>query len=133
MDDITFPTDTDSTVSGSTQTLITNAGAKVELLINQPIPTSSRGRKRKPLDETYPFTDMVVGASFVVSGKKEVQQARNAAQQWAKEHETWKFITRNLSGHANPHGGVYPADTIGVWRVPPTSTVVRDTTTDHSS
>lgn len=97
---------------------------KVEIMVGMPIPSMARGRKRAPLDSKYPFASMAVGSSFVVSGKKEVQTARNATQIWAKEHgPAWKFTTRNVSGMPRPDGGVYPEDSVGVWRVPPTSQV----------
>jgi hypothetical protein len=102
----------------------TTTETKVEIMVGMPIPSMARGRKRAPLDSKYPFASMAVGSSFVVSGKKEVQTARNATQLWAKEHgPAWKFTTRNVSGMPNPSGGVYPEDSVGIWRVPPTSQV----------
>lgn len=92
------------------------------------IPVPSRGRRKQPISDIYPFKAMEVGDSFNVSGKKNIQTARNAAQQWAKLYgPSWRFITRDLSGQPDGQGGVHPLETYGVWRMPPTSVVVHDT------
>lgn len=91
-----------------------------KILSGAPVPTPARGRRKQPVSDIYPFKDMAVGDMFSVAGKANIQKARNAAQQFCKEQgPKWKFITRDVSNTSNGAGGVFPAETYGIWRVVP--------------
>jgi len=98
--------------------------ADVKVQSNVALPVSRRGRQKQDVGALYPFADMRVGDCFIISGKKDIYKARNAAQTWVKDHgDAWKFSTRELTGtpiygeDGKATGEVYPAETFGVWRV----------------
>jgi hypothetical protein len=117
------------TTPGSNGSNVIRSGAvkseAFKILSGAPIPTPARGRRKQPVSDIYPFKDMPVGSMFTVTGKQNVQKARNAAQQWCKDQgPTWKFTTRDVSNTPNSEGGVYPPETYGIWRVVPQVAVV---------
>lgn len=92
------------------------------VLMNIPMPSQKRGRKKVNVGDVYPFKDMQIGQSFIVAGKTNIQKARNAAQQWVRDHgPEWKFQTRDVSGYPNGQGGFFEKETYGMWRVLPTA------------
>lgn len=98
------------------------------VLTNIPMPSQKRGRKKGNVADVYPFATMQIGQSFIVAGKANIQKARNAAQQWVRDHlnpdgktSEWKFQTRDVSGYPNGMGGFFEKDTYGMWRVLPTA------------
>lgn len=116
-------------VTGTPASNVIRSGAvkseAFKILSGAPIPTPARGRRKQPVSDIYPFKDMPVGSMFTVTGKQNVQKARNAAQQWCKDQgPTWKFTTRDVSNTPNSEGGVYPPETYGIWRVVPQVAVV---------
>lgn len=102
---------------------------KVEASMSMPVP--KRGRKKVPISDVYPFSEMKIGDMFIVAGKQNIQKARNASQQFVKENgPAWKFQTRDISGMKVPNivqQQYYEPETYGVWRVVPTQSVAVQT------